>query len=172
MAGVSVLDPPAPGPRSSVQPQLWLPLAVVSTAAAAGVHAAVGPAHVREQTIVGVFFAVAALAQVGWSIAMVGRRPLSLVRAGAALNLGLIVLWLVTRTMGLPGILPGPERVGAWDLACVTWEAVAVVACVRALDSGSAYRLAPWLRWDRRVRAWALVSAVCLGVLSISGAGS
>jgi hypothetical protein len=171
-AGVVVAERPTPDRRTTTGSQLWLPLAVVSTAAAAGVHVAVGPAHFREQTLLGLFFAASALAQIGWSLAMVGLRSVEFVRAGATLNLGLIVLWLITRTIGLPGVLAGPEAVGAWDLACVTWEATAVLACVRVLGTGTSYRLAPWVRWDRRVRAWALVSAVGLGLLSISGAGA
>lgn len=154
---------------------LWLPLAVVSTAAAAGVHAAVGPAHFREQPLFGLFFAVSALAQVGWSVTTAVRASDRLLVAGALGNACLIALWLVTRTVGLPGLLSGPEAVGAWDLACVGWELLAVVACLKALgESGTraSYRLEQWPRWDVRARSWAVVSVVGLCLLSISGAGS
>jgi hypothetical protein len=152
--------------------QTWLPLAVVSTAVAASVHAAVGPAHFREQTLFGLFFALSALAQLTWSVAMVVRASPRLLAVGAVGNVGLAVLWLATRTVGLPGLLPGPESVGAWDLACVVSELVAAVACVQALGARTSYRLESWAGWDRRVQAWTCLSIVGLGLLSISGAGS
>lgn len=152
--------------------QLWLPLAVVSTTAAAGVHAAVGPAHFREQTLFGLFFAAAALAQVVWSAAAAVHVSPGMLRLAAFGNAGLVALWLTTRTVGIPGLLPHAEQVGAWDLACVVWEVAAVVACVRAVGSHLPDRLPAWSGWDRRVQLWAVVSVVGLGLLSISGAGS
>jgi hypothetical protein len=154
------------------QRPLWLPLAVVGAAAAAGVHAAFGPAHFREGTMLGLFFAASALAQISWSVAVVVRATPGLLRLGVVGNIGLVGLWLTTRTVGLPGFLPGPEAVGPWDLACVTWELVGVVGCLRALGDGAPYRLDSWVRWDRRAQAWAALAVVGLGLLSISGAGS
>jgi hypothetical protein len=171
-------EPPTP-----MSARIWLPLAVVSCTAAAGVHAAVGPAHFREQTVLGLFFAAAALGQMAWSLAVVTRAIPFLLRLGAAGNASLVALWAVTRTTGLPGVLAGvlprPEAVGPWDLACVGWELLAVLACVevllgpdRAAEGTSAYRVAGWKDWDGRVRAWAWISVIGLGLLSISGAGS
>lgn len=165
-----VLAPVAP-----LTSRLWLPLAVVSCTAAAGVHGAVGPAHFREKAVIGLFFVVATTMQVVWSLLVVARPGPHLLAAGAVGNASLIVLWAVTRTFGLPGLLPGPEAVGAWDLACVAWEAAAVVACLVALGSapgGTRSRVAGWAEWDQRARLWAYVSVVGLGLLSISGAGS
>ena len=71
---LATLEPPAPvapAPASTsaltarTLPRdvaLLLPLAVVSSTAAAGVHAAMGPLHFREATLFGLFFAGAALA--------------------------------------------------------------------------------------------------------------
>jgi hypothetical protein len=146
---------------------------VVSSAAAAGVHAAVGPAHFREQTLFGLFFVGAAMAQVVWSTAAVIRSSRTLLVAGAVGNMALITLWLITRTVRLPGLLPAPEPVGPWDLACVGWELVVVVACVRAVRLGHAQDpLATWVGWHHLARWWALASVVGLGLLSVSGAGS
>jgi hypothetical protein len=156
--------------------RLWLPLAVISCTAAAGVHAAVGPAHFREKVVLGLFFAVATVAQLAWSIAVVVRPSDLLLRLGALGNAALIALWVVTRTVGLPGLLPGPEEVGSWDLACVGWELVAVITCLPLLGKNHgprpSYRVAQWVDWDHRARLWAYVSIVGLGLLSISGAGS
>jgi len=154
--------------------RLWLPLAVVSCTAAAGVHAAVGPAHFREKTVLGLFFAVATTAQLVWALLVVARPARRLLVAGVVGNVALVVLWAVTRTVGLPGLLPGPEAVGSWDLACVTWEVVAVVACQPLLGDAHTRpaRVAGWSEWDHRARLWALASVVGLGLLSISGGGS
>ncbi|MGZ4454398.1 MAG: hypothetical protein ACXVWV_00285 [Nocardioides sp.] len=151
-----------------------LPLAVVSTAAAAGVHAAVCPDHLRESVVLGLFFGVAALAQLAWAgLALRGSTP-ALVRAGLVGNAAVVLLWLTTRVLGLPlGLLPAPESVGPWDVAATLWELVAVGACLDLLrHHRGAARSAPWSRWPVPVRAFFAVSVVLLGALSISGAGS
>jgi hypothetical protein len=154
--------------------RLWLPLAVTSCTAAAGVHAAVGPAHFREETVVGLFFALAAAAQLLWSVAVVVRPKGLLIRFGVLGNVGLVALWAVSRTIGLPG-LP-PEGVGPWDLTCVVWELVAAIACLATLAAHRAaapgLRVVGWADWDDLARRWATVSVIGLGLLSISGAGS
>ncbi|MGO4257631.1 hypothetical protein [Marmoricola sp. RAF53] len=155
--------------------RLLLPVAVVSSAAAAGVHAAVGPAHVREGLLLGLFFAGSALFQISWSVVVAGRgstRPLLL--AGVVGNLAFLTLWAVTRTVGLPfGLLPGPEAVGPWDLACGAWEASVVLSCAAVLRRGHGrHRLPPWSRWTGTARTGALGSAAALALLAVSGAGS
>ena len=161
-----MLEAPPPAAR------IWLPLAVVSCAAAAGVHAAVGPAHFREKTVLGLFFAFTAAAQMGWSVAVALRPSDLLLRLGVAGNVALVALWAVTRTAGLPGL--AREAVGPWDLACVMWELVAALACVHVLagHTPAGTRAGGWTDWDHRVRLWAYVSVVGLGLLSIVGAGS
>ena len=171
---VAVRVPPAVRELPALSARLWLPLAVVSCTAAAGVHAAVGPAHFRELAAVGLFFALAAVAQMLWSVAVVWRPGDLLLRLGIVGNLGLVALWAASRTIGLPG-LP-VEAVGPWDLACVTWEVVAALVCLPVLaergEAASGHRVAAWVDWHPAARRWAWVSVVGLGLLSISGAGS
>lgn len=160
----------APQPAPSAPPALMLPLAFVASTAAAGVHAAMGPSHLRESALFGLFFACSALAQVAWSGALLVRCSRGLLVAGALGNAACIALWAVTRTVGLPVLLPEPEAVGPWDVACVTWEVLVVVACLRLLSTSSLPgRLAPWHRWDGRVTAFAVGSAALLAGLSVSG---
>ncbi|MCZ4498695.1 MAG: hypothetical protein JWQ74_1248 [Marmoricola sp.] len=152
-----------------------LPIAIISSTAAASVHAAVGPAHFRELFLFGLFFAGSATAQIIWSLLMVLRPTRSLVVAAGLGNAVVLVLWAVTRTVGLPfGLLPSPEAVGPWDLCCGVWEAVVVVACAALLRSPAPLDLhvATWERWPRSARTWAVVSVLALGVLSVSGAGA
>lgn len=152
----------------------YLPIAIVSSAAAAGVHAAVGPAHFREGLVLGLFFAGAALAQVGWSLAMAVRPSRALLIAAMAGNSAVLLLWLVTRTIGLPGLLPGPEAIGLWDLSCGAWELAVVLAAGRVLraEAGVALRLPAWPDWEPSARTWALGSASLLPVLSLTGVGA
>ncbi|MEC9051497.1 MAG: hypothetical protein VX747_03490, partial [Actinomycetota bacterium] len=97
---LATLEPPAPvtptpSPAACTLPRdvgLLLPLAVVSSTAAAGVHAAMGPLHFREATLFGLFFAGAALAQLGWTALVLRSVTPALLRAGVALNLGCGVL--------------------------------------------------------------------------------
>lgn len=154
--------------------RLLIPLALVSSAAAAGVHAAVGPDHFRERILFGLFFAVSALLQLGWSLLVAHRPTRTLMAIGAAGNLAVVALWLTTRTLGLPGgLLPQPEAIGPWDLAAVGWELSVVVTCLLALLSGERVpHPMPWRRWSATARAWTLGSALVLVLLSLSGAGS
>lgn len=167
------VSPVHPGPdRLERAPGLWVPIAVVCTIAAGGAHAAVAPAHWNGQASFATFFTAAALGQAAWAAAMAVRGSSTLLRIGAAGNAALVVLWLLTRTVGLPGILPGPEAVGPWDLACAAWETVAVLACVRALRAPVVRQVVPWRHWDRRAQAACVLSGACLLLLSTSGAGS
>lgn len=154
---------------------LHLPLAVVASTAAAGVHAAMGPAHLRVAPVFGLFFIVATLLQLTWAAAVLRRPGRGLLHTGIALNLGLVGLWLLTRTWGLPlGLMPAPEAVGAWDLAAAAWELVVVAACAALLRAvpPTAYaglRLPPWVDWHRGATAVAVLSPVVLLVLTLGG---
>jgi len=165
---------PASGTAMSLVRARYLPLAVVSSAAAAGVHAAVGPAHFREQLLFGLFFAASALAQVVWSVAMVTRPSRSLLVAAVVGNSAILALWLATRTVGLPGLLPSPEAVGPWDVCCAVWELAVVVAASQVLraDDARDLRLPDWSAWEPGVRLWVLGSALVLLVLTLIGASS
>ena len=149
-----------------------LPLAVVSSAAAAGVHAAVGPAHFREQVLFGLFFAGSALAQLCWSALMVLRPTRALLAAAVVGNSAVLTLWLTTRTVGLPGLLPNPEAVGPWDLCCAAWELVVVISAARTLRSEVDPRLPAWADWQLSARLWAVGSVLALLALTLSGAGA
>ena len=73
---------------------------------AALIHAWVVPEHYEEYWLFGLFFAVVGFAQGVWAAAMV-RRPTRLVQlAGVALSAGLLALWALSRTAGVP---VGPE---------------------------------------------------------------
>ncbi|RZI87162.1 MAG: hypothetical protein EOO67_14695, partial [Microbacterium sp.] len=141
---------PRPATTYAVQDRasVLVPMVVAGSAAAAGVHAALGPAHFHELPLFGAFFVASALAQIVWSAAMVLRPSRPLLVTGVAVNGAILLLWLVTRTLGLPfGLMPSPEAVGLWDLCCGAWEAAVVVGCVKLLALGTAPRVQPYDEW-------------------------
>ena len=69
---------------------------------AAGIHAAVVPEHLQESLLVGCFFVVVAMGQFGLA-AVLRRRPPLLVVVGAIwAHVGLIALYVASRTVDLP----------------------------------------------------------------------
>jgi hypothetical protein len=150
-----------------------LPLAVVASAAAAGAHAAVGPPHLEGQVLVGAFFLVCALGQVGWSALVLRGSTPALLLAGLLGNAAVLTLWLVSRTAGLPGVPHSPEPFGPWDLTCAVWELIVVAVCATRLQSGRAAEgVAPWASWTPAVHGLLATSVFALAMLSLIGASA
>ena len=113
--------------------QRWLsgtnPVVVVLAAGsvlASGIHAAVCPAHFREATAFGLFFAGSAILQAAWAGLVVARPDRGVLLAGAIGNAAIVLLWIVTRTSGVP-FGPRPwhaEAIGSLDLFATIVEAV------------------------------------------------
>ena len=79
------------------------------SAVAAGIHAWVAPDHYEEYALFGLFFGALGFAQAVWGAAVL-RRPTRLLNvAGIVLSAGLLALWALSRTAGVP---IGPE---AWE---------------------------------------------------------
>lgn len=99
-------------------------LAGMTLVGAGVIHAAfIGP-HLSEQLTHGIFFAVVTVVQVLSGIALC-RRPNRPLLTGAALfNLGVIGVWVVSRTIGISGHV---EAVGLADTVSFVLEAVAVL---------------------------------------------
>jgi hypothetical protein len=75
--------------------------ALLSTGAAV-IHFAVLGEHWREWWGYGLFFGVAAWIQLAWAAVVVARPSSKLLVAGAAGSFAIALLWLVTRTGGVP----------------------------------------------------------------------
>jgi hypothetical protein len=162
-------------PALTAAERVLLPLAVVSSVAAAGVHAAVAPEHAAESALFGVFFWASALLQLVWAGAVAMQSSRRLLLVGATGNLAVIGLWAITRTLGLPfGLLPGPEAVGPWDVACAAWELVIVFCCIATLQSRDRLprRLVGWRHWHPALPTYVAGSLLLLVALSFSGAGA
>ena len=171
------VPPPPSTPAAPVRTTGAL-VAVVSSTAAAGVHAAAGPGHFAEGPLVGGFFVVAALAQLAWAV-LVLRRGLApgLSWAGVVGNLAVVALWVVTRTVGLPVGPVEVEPVGAWDVAATVWELAVVAGCAAAgsPERRTAFRpgagaLTGTVPWSATARAWLVGSVLVLVALAFTGA--
>jgi hypothetical protein len=161
-----------PAPRPQLDPRLRsrrvedyldarLHLAALS-AVAGSIHAVVAAPHFGELWLFGVFFVGLALFQLGWG-AQVYRRPTPrLYRVGAAVSVGVIALWLVSRTSGLP---LGPdawraEAIGPLDPLASAVEAM--IAMLSAALLGRDLRVPVWIL---RPLAYALMVAGLLALV-------
>ena len=164
---------PAVRPRETSTAPGAFCVAVVSSVAAAGVHAAATPAHVHEGVLIGGFFVVSSAAQLVWALLAMSRGPRPpLLWAAVVGNASIVALWTYTRTVGVPFGLGERETVGPWDLAAGAWELVAVVACLVLLARPVVVsrRTAMDLhRWSTPARGWLLGSLVVLGALTYAG---
>lgn len=93
---------------------------------AAFIHLAAAPSHYVELGDLGAGFVVAAVLQGWWGVRARGGLTPRLVRLGIALNVAILVAWVLTRTIGLPvgPFAGGAEPVGYPDAACAAFEVV------------------------------------------------
>ena len=106
---------------------------------AALVHFWAMPGHFEEWWGYGVFFLVAATVQGVYGLALLRRPRRSLFIFGIGANLAIVVLYVATRTVGVP--LFGPhagvvEQVGVLDLAATMAELALAIALVALLRFG------------------------------------
>lgn len=105
----------------------YRPLALVAAVlslAAAGVHFAVLEAHLEDDVGQGVFFFAVAWFQAIWAQLYMLRDDRRVGIAAVIVNSVVIVVWVISRTVGLPfGPTPGvPEVVGLPDLLATSFE--------------------------------------------------
>jgi hypothetical protein len=180
LAATLLLGPARPTAAEHGSPVAARPLAsVVSvdlallSAGAGIIHLAVLGPHLREFWLFGVFFAVVALAQLAWALLVMRWPSRRLWLAGAVGNAVVIVVWIASRTVGLPvGADAGhAEPVGFADALSTAYEAL-LVAGAAALA---------WSATRRELRSggvqaaiWAVgglvVPLTLLGVLDAVGA--
>jgi hypothetical protein len=120
--------PPEPSRERDVEPVLRPALALLSIGAAV-IHFVVIPGHWDEYWGQGLFFIVAAIAQVLWAVWILVAPSRLIYLAGAAGNAAIVVLWVVTRTAGVPA---GPgagerEAVEFADTLATVFEVLLVV---------------------------------------------
>lgn len=163
-------ESPHPAPaRTSQRTALIRSLAVLATVVAV-IHFAVAGEHFEEYWAFGVFMLVVAWGQLGTAVGLVLRPSRWLLGLVAALNAGVIAVYIVTRTYGdVVGPTPrGAEDVGFGDMFCTACEALlvagAVVLIVRAFD-----RPVPRSWAAAAVASTAVAGAVLLSVSLVAG---
>ena len=137
---------------------------------AAAIHFAVALEHLQEYLPFGVFFVVAGALQTVLAAGIFARPSQRLFLAGLGLSAGLVGLWLLSRTAGLPiGPHPGqPEDVGIADLICTALEAVsALVLLVLAVRKPRVRRPQPV-----RIALGTVPVFLAVGLLTFVGVGS
>ena len=109
-----------------------LTASALCTAGAAAIHFAVTDRHFDEWWGFGLFFLASGWVQLLWATATVRIRSRRLVALGLAGNTVAILLWLVTRTVGLPfGPQPGEAEALGWaDAIATAFELVAALCCL------------------------------------------
>lgn len=134
------------GPTTSPEDQTFSvtlrAVAVATLLGAAAIHFAYAPAHFDDATSHGVFFVVVGWAQVGALAALLRwrdrREPWI---AAAAVSLGVVGVWVVSRTTGVPG--ESSEALGWADGMATGLEVVTLLAAGAALRPTIAGRPAP-----------------------------
>lgn len=127
---------------------------------AAVIHFAAMKSHFDEYWLFGVFFLVVAIAQAVTALALLIRPPRPFLIAVIAGNAAVIVVWIVSRTGGLPlGPEPGEaEAVNFQDALASGLEALLIVTCSVLLG----------LRQDGALRLRTTRSRVGIGLLAMT----
>jgi len=110
-------------------------VAAIGSVLAAFVHYAVVPEHLSEWWAFGVFFSAIGMFQLIWAVLAYTGNERPLLLSGLAVNLGVLALWVVSRTAGLPfGPEPGEaEAVGVLDVLSGVAELALVGGILLAL---------------------------------------
>jgi len=158
--------PPEPKREAGFEPVLRPALALLSVGAAV-IHFVVVPGHWDEYWGQGLFFIVAAIAQLLWAVWVVVAPSRLLYLAGAAGNAAIVALWVVTRTYGVPA---GPgagerEAVEFADTLATVFEVLLVVGALALARTAPARPI----RWPAgALAASALVALVVAGLTTAS----
>jgi hypothetical protein len=118
----------------------------------AAIHFAVIQAHFDEEFLFGVFFAAVACLQVLWALWIVLYPDRRVLEVGAWASGGVALVWVISRTVGLP-IGPHP-----WQAEPVTWlDGVAT-----ALEVGVMILVLAQIRFERAWGPWIATACVLI----------
>lgn len=126
---MSSVVPPVRAPAHSVGETLRPLTLAIFSGVAAGIHASVVSEHLEEYWLYGAFFVAVAAFQGVWALAIVQCPTARVAMVGIVASVGVLLLWALSRTAGLP-IGPEPwtaEAVGSLDVVSGLAE-VAIVA--------------------------------------------
>lgn len=132
-------------PAAAEQPRTARPPTAVAvdlallSAGAGIIHLAVLGPHLREFWLFGVFFAVVGLAQLAWPLLVMTRPSRGIWLTGAVGNALVVVVWVLSRTVGLPlaGDAGHAEPVSFADALSTAYEALLVAGAVTLTRSAT-----------------------------------
>lgn len=135
------------------------------SAGAAAIHAAVAGPHLQEYAPLGVLFIATAAGQAAWAALVVAAPSVRLFTLGAIANAGVVGIWIVSRTLGIPvGPEPWqPEAVGALDVAATIFESGVIGVCLVLVAAG---------RLSFAPAAGALTRFAAVGAVAVAGVTS
>ncbi len=146
---------------------------VAALVAAAAIHAAVISEHLSEWPAAGWFFLLLSAGEVGVAAALVPARApqRGVLAAAAALSGGPLVLWLLSRTVGMPfGPDPGvPEAIGLPDCVACVLEIGALLAALVLLRAPAGLSRRP--RVSAHGMAVALVAVLAVTAFGLAASG-
>jgi hypothetical protein len=155
--------PPEPSRGSGVEPVLRPALALLSMGAAV-IHFVVIPGHWEEYWGQGLFFIVAAIAQLLWAVWILVAPSRLIYLAGAAGNAAIVALWIVTRTAGVPAG-PGAGEREAVEFADTLATVFEVLLVVGALVLARTVPARP-IRWPAGALSASVVLALVVAALT------
>jgi hypothetical protein len=151
------------GSTTTVATYLRWVLAAVSLGAA-GIHFAMIGVHWSEYWLDGAFFAAIAWFQVAWAVGVVMRPSRMLLIAGALVNAGIIGVWAISRTWGVPfGPHSGVAETASFvDILATAFEGALLLGCLALI-------LRPRLNTMRASRKAAIPAWIAgLGVVALT----
>jgi len=155
--------PPEPSREFGVEPVLRPALALLSMGAAV-IHFVVIPGHWDEYWGQGLFFIIAAVAQLLWAVWVVVAPSRLIYLAGAAGNAAIVALWVVTRTAGVPAG-PGAGEREAVEFADTLATVFEVLLVVGSLILARTVPARP-IRWPAGALAASVLAALVVAGLT------
>lgn len=134
------------------------------------IHLAVVQEHLSESWLHGLFFAVLSVLQIAWAAFALSGDVLPMPRRFAALNAAVILLWLVSRTTGVPVGSESweAEAVGTADLLCSGLEAVLVALLAISIRRPVAEDIPSLTRVQRCMVAVAAVAVAAVTIAALT----
>ena len=135
------------------------------------IHASVIAEHFTESTLFGAFFAAAAAFQLLWAAAILTWPRRHLLRLGAMGNAVIVLIWLASRTVGLP-VGPEPwssEALTLLDVMATIFESGVVLLVVWRRSKPLPVEDVLIRRLDARFRSFAVVLLVITLTVIVRG---
>ncbi len=138
--------------------------------ATAIIHVLAAAHHYEEWVLYGVFFSILAPAQAIWG-GLIFQHPDNrrIVATGAIVNLGVAILWAMSRTTGIPiGPTPWQPEAAGWHDVMATLNELAMFGIAAALLGWLPARLAVDDAAIARVAKWVAVPLLVISALAAS----